>query len=115
MAVSVSNVNLTERVCHLTSKIYREISCISGQSRHERIITIHGLDHWLIQASTFSSTPQDGIALSWNLLAWISVEGGILSSFTNFITSPKLSGPLYISPGVYHSQIIEYSLEKINK
>ena len=70
-----------------------------------------GLDH--VQASAFSWTPQYSIVLSWDLLAWISVEGRIPSSFTNFITTPELSGPLYISPGIYHTQITEYSLETI--
>ena len=117
MAVSVSDVDLMERVYHLTIKISREILCISRQSRHERMIitSIHGLDPRHVQVRPFSSAPEYRIVLSWNLLAWISVEGRILCSFTNFITTPELSGPLYISPGVYHSQIIEYSLEKINK
>ena len=72
-----------------------------------------GLDR--TQVSALSWTPQFKIILSWDLLAWISVEGRILCSFTNFITTPELSGPLYISPGIYHSQIIECSLQKINK
>ena len=72
-----------------------------------------GLDH--VQASAFSWTPspQYMIVLSWDLLDWILVEDRIPSSFTNFITTPELSGPLYISPGIYHTQITEYSLETI--
>jgi hypothetical protein len=61
----------------------------------------------------FSRTPQYRIVLSEDLLAWISVEGRILSSFTNFSTTPELSGPLYISPDIYHTQITEYLLEII--
>ena len=110
MAVSVSNVDLIERVCQLTNKIYREMLCIT---RHERIkyVTIGGLDH--IQVSTFPWTPQYGIVLSWELLVWISGINGIPCSFTNFITTPELSGPLYIGTDIYHAQITEYSLGTI--
>ena len=99
-----------ERVCRLTNKIYRRMLYIT---RHERMtyITVGGLDHG--QVSAFSGTPQYRIVLSRNLLAWISVEGRIPSSLTNFITNPKLSGPLYISPDIYHTQITEYSLHTI--
>ena len=109
---------MSKRLCHLTNKIYREILFISRQPRDERmIITKHGLrvDPKHVQVSPFSWTPQHRTVLSWNLLAWISVEGKIPSSFTNFITTPELSGPLYISLGFYHSQITEYSLQKIDK
>ena len=110
MAVTVSNVNLLERVGHLTNKIYREMLCIT---RHERMtyITMDGLVR--VQVRAFSWTPQYRIVLSWDLLAWISVEGRIPSSLTNFITTPELSGPLFISPDIYHTQITEYSLETI--
>ena len=74
-------------------------------------ITMDGLDH--VQVNAFSWSQQYRILLSWNLLAWISVEGRIPSSFTNFITTPELSGPLYISPDIYHTQITEYSLQTI--
>ena len=109
MAVSLPSVDLMERVCHLTNKIYREMFCIT---RDEKMtyITMGGLDHDQVRA--FSWTPQDRIVLSRNLLAWISVEGRIPCSFTNFITIPELSGPLYISPDMYHTQIVEYLLEK---
>ena len=95
-----------DQVCHLTSKIYWEILCAT---RHERMtnITMNGLDP--VQADV-SWTPKYNIVLSWDLLAWISVEGKIPFSFTNFITTPELSGPLYISPDIYHTQITEYSL-----
>ena len=73
-------------------------------------ITINGLDN--IQVSTFSWTPQYKIALSWELLAWMSMMmGRIPCSFTDFITTPELSGPFYISSNIYHTQITEYSLE----
>ena len=107
VAVSVSNVDLMERVCRLTNKIYREILCITRDERM-KYITIAGLDH--VQIGTLSCTPQRRIALSWDLLAWILRVNGIPCSFTNFITTPELSGPLYISPDIYHTQITEYSL-----
>ena len=115
MAVSVANVGLMERLCHLTNKIYRKILCLSRQSSHEKMVitTIHGLDDWNVLVS--SSSPQHRIELSWDLLAWIAVEGRVLCSFTDFITTPELSGPLYIRPGVYYSQITEYILQKIKK
>ena len=102
MTLPVSNVDLMERVCRLTNKIYREMLCITKQERMT-FLTIRGL-------SAFSWTPQYKIILSWDLLAWIMVEGKILCSFTNFITIPESSGPLYISPDMYHTQITEYLL-----
>ena len=69
-----------------------------------------GLDH--DEVSALSWTPQYRNVLSWELLAWTMVEGRILCSLTNFITTPELSGPLYISPDIYHTQITEYFLEK---
>ena len=53
------------------------------------------------------------IQISWGLLEVVSVDNRILCSFTDFITTPELSGPLYISPDVYHTQITEYSLETL--
>ena len=102
-----------ERVRHLTNKIYREMLCIT---RHETMtyttIQVVGFEK-LEKVRTFSWTPQHSIVVSWDLLAWISVEGRIPSSFTNFITTPELSGDLYISPDIYHTQIAEYSLQII--
>jgi hypothetical protein len=112
LAVSVSNVDLMERVCHLTNKIYREILCIkTHEMTRKAYITIGGLDH--VQVSTFLSTREYEIVFSWELLAWISQMDGIPCSFTNFITTSDLSGPLYISADIYHTQITEYSLETI--
>ena len=80
-------------------------------TRHGGIsyITIGELDY--DQVRYFPCTPQYSIVLSWNLLDWISVEGRIPCSFTNFITTPELSGPLYIIPDIYHTQITEYFLK----
>ena len=78
-------------------------------------ITIHGLpvDPVLVDVSW---TPQHTVLLSWELLAWIaSRNGGIPCSFTNFITTPELSGPLYIRPDIYHTQITEYSLQELDR
>ena len=77
------------------------------------IITMGGLYHVQLELIPFSPTPQYMIVLSRDLLAWISVEDGIPCSFTNFLTTPELSGPLYISPDIYHTQIVEYSLQRI--
>ena len=111
MTVSVSNVDLMERVCHLTNKFYLEILCTT---RHDSVtyITLRGLDHVQVSASSWSPNPQYSIVISWDLLAWISVKDRIPYSFTNFITTPEFSGTLYISPDVYHTQITEYFLEK---
>ena len=106
MTVSVSNFDLMERVCHLTNKIYREMLCITSQEWLS-YITMGKLDHVQV-----SATAQYGI-LSRDLLLWISEEGRIPCSFTNFITTPDLSGPFYISQGIYHTQITEYLLEII--
>ena len=75
-------------------------------------ITIHGLDP---VPDRFSWTPQCSVVLSWDLLAWISVDNRIPCSLTNFITTPEISGPvnLYIGPDIYHTQITEYSLRTI--
>ena len=108
MTVSVSNIDLIERVSHLTDKIYREVLCLTRHERNE-YITIGGLDH--VRVSTFSWTTQYRIVLSWDLLDWITMEGRIPFSFTSFITTPELSGPFYISPDIYHTQITEYVLE----
>ena len=69
-----------------------------------------GYDHVQVGPSW---TPQYRIVLSWDFLAWITMEGRIPCSLTNFITTRELSGPLYISADIYHTQITEYSLETI--
>ena len=69
--------------------------------------------HPQVQVSAISCSPQYRTVLSQTLIAWILMEDGISYSFTNFITTPDLSGPLYISPDIYHTQITEYSLESI--
>jgi hypothetical protein len=78
-------------------------------------ITMGELDHTGSQVSAFSWIPQYRIVLSRDLLGCITMEGRVLCSFTNFITSLEFSGPLYISPDIYHTQITEYLLEKVNQ
>ena len=109
MAVSGSNVDLMGRVCHLTNKIYREMLCITADERM-RCITIGTGGNYLRDSSAFSWSPQYRIILSQDLLDWISAGGRISSSFTDFITTPELSGPLYISADIYHTHITEYHL-----
>ena len=113
MAVSVSNVDLMGRVSHLMNKMYREMLCITTHEKIRMTFIIMGPDDGLhdVQARAFVSwPPQYKIVLSWELLYCIFVEGRIPCSFTNFITTPELSGPLYISSDIYHAQITEYLL-----
>ena len=73
---------------------------------------LDGTKNITIDASyrTFPWTPLYRIVLSRTLLEQMTMDGRIPFSFTNFITTQELSGPLYISPDVYHTQITEYSL-----
>ena len=97
------------RVCHLMYKIYREMLHIATNERMSYItMDTGGIDD--IQDGDFSWDPQYKIVLSWKLLASMLVEGRIPCSFTNFITTPELSGPLYISSDIYHTQVTEYLL-----
>ena len=91
------------------NKMYREMLCITTHERMTYIILGKSGPHEG-QVRDFSWPPQYKIVLSWGLLSWIMVKGRIPRSFTNFITTPELSGPLYISPDIYHTQITEYLL-----
>ena len=90
-------------------------------TKHESmtIITIGGLglDHVQLRLIPLFPNPQytGWIVLSWNLISWILVGVRIPCSFINFITTPELSGPFYISPDNFHTQITEYSLHKFNR
>ena len=111
MTVTSSNFDLMGRVCHLTNKIYREMLWVTTYERMTYITMGTGRIHNLqATSSAFSWSPQYRIMLSWDLLFWVSEEGRIPSSFTDFITTPELSGPLYISSDIYHTQITEYFL-----
>jgi hypothetical protein len=107
MAVSVSNLDVMERVSHLMNKIYREMLC-KTINEGMMYITLGKPTH--NQVSAFSWTAQYRIVLSRDLIGWVMMECGIPRSFTNFITTPELSGPYHISPDIYHTQITEYSL-----
>ena len=113
--MAVSNVDLMERLCRLTNKIYRDILRIM---RHETItyITIDGRGPFKdIRLGDSSWTPRYRTALSWELLTWFTTYiMEIPRSFVEFITTPEISGPeFYIPSDIYHTQITEYSLETI--
>ena len=84
--------------------------CITRRDRMEYItMGPGGLEHSQVRGTGFSVSSQ----LSWDLLPCVSAEDRIHSSFTKFITTPELSGLLYITPDIYHTQITEYSLHTI--
>jgi hypothetical protein len=109
-AVFISKVDLMERVHLLTNKIYQEILCMK---EYGSMMIVALNEPGYFEFSAYARPPQYRILFSWGLLVWILVEGRIPSSLTHFITTPELSGPLYISPDLYHTQIAEYSLEAI--
>jgi hypothetical protein len=84
---------------------------------HERMttyyyVTLGKLDH-NHQVSVISST-QYKIVLSRDLIGWITTEGRSPRSFTNFITTPELSGPFHISPDIFiipKSQIFTFTAD----
>ena len=80
--------------------------CITSDLDGTKNITIEGFD----QYRPSSWTTRYKIVLSCSLLNWMTMQGRILFSFSNFITTQELSGPFYISPDIYHTQIAEYSL-----
>ena len=96
------------RVRHLTNEIYLKMFRITRDLDGTKNITIDGVDH--VQYRPFSWTPQYRIVLSCALLTWMTMDGSIPFSLTKFITTKELSGPFYISPDIYHTQIAEYSL-----
>ena len=106
--MSVSKVDIMRRAHHLTIKIYRELLrikiCLGGTMS----ITLDEFDDVLYRA--FPWTPRYRIVLSCALIKLMTMDGRIPFSFTNFITTQELSGPFYISPEIFHTQITEYSL-----
>ena len=120
MAVSVSNVDLMERVCHLTNKILGEILSVTSVTRHGKkryTINMDGIDQNQDMAfSRMALKQRPRVVVSRDLLDWITMEGKIPDFFTNFITtSSELSRPsnMYIRSDCYHTQITEYLLTKI--
>ena len=107
--MSVSKVDIMGRVHHLTIKIYREMLCITRYLDGTKKITIDQFNNF-VQNRDFPWTRQYRIVLSRTLLEWMTIDSRIPFSFTNFIINQELSGPFYISPDIYHTQITEYSL-----
>ena len=114
MSVSRVDIQVMGRVRHLTIKIYREMLCITRDLNGTKNITIDGLESF-DQYPFLYWIPPFRIVLSCALLNWMTMEGRIPFSFTNFITTPDLSGPFYISPDIYHTQITEYLLLKFQR
>ena len=111
MSVFKAYSDIMRRAHHLTLEIYPKLLCIKRDLDGTKNITIDEFDG--VQYSAFSEsswTPRYRIVLSCGLLASMTMEGRIPFSFTNFITTQELSGPFYISPDIYHTQITEYSL-----
>ena len=98
------------RAHHLAIEIYPKILCITRDLDGTKNITIDGFDPDEVQYRLFDWTPQYRIVLSCALLTWMTMDGRIPFSLTNFITTKELSGPFYVSPDIYHTQITEYSL-----
>ena len=96
------------RVRRLTSEIYLKMLSITRDLDGTKNISFDGFNH--VQYRFIYWTPRYGIVLSCSLLDRMTMEGRIPPSFTNFITTQELSGPFYISPDIYHTQITEYSL-----
>jgi hypothetical protein len=96
------------RVRRLTSEIYLKMLSITRDLDGTKNISFDGFNH--VQNRFIYWTPRYGIVLSCSLLDRMTMEGRIPLSFTNFITTQELSGPFYISPDIYHTQITEYSL-----
>ena len=107
--MSVSKVDIMGRLNHLTIKIYREMLCITRYLDGTKKTTIDQFNNF-VQNRDFPWTRRYRIVLSRTLLEWMTVDGRIPFSFTNFIINQELSGPFYISPDIYHTQITEYSL-----
>ncbi|KAF8816497.1 hypothetical protein BYT27DRAFT_6396545 [Phlegmacium glaucopus] len=113
--VSISSINLIKRLGHLTDRIYRDILCIETHGSMSTITTCAPLrEVYRIPDSRPRRPANPGVVqLSWGLLAERSMDDRISSSFTDFMITQERSGPLYISPDIYHTQITEYSLETI--
>ena len=105
--MSVSK-DIMGRVRHLTIKIYPEILRITRDLDGTTKITVDEFRY--VQYRAFPWTPRYRIVLSCALIKLMTMDGRIPFSFTNFITTQELSGPFYISPEIFHTQITEYSL-----
>ena len=103
--VAAVSKDIMGRLHHLTINIYREVLRIKRYFDGTKIITIDEFDY-----RDCPGTPWYSIVPSSALLHRMTMEGRIPFSFTNFITTQELSGPFYICPDIYHTQITEYSL-----
>jgi hypothetical protein len=82
VTVSIYNVDLIQRLYQLTHKIYRDILCIK-MNQSTMIVALVGLASGFNRDYMGEILPHwPVIQLSWELLRFVSVEGGILSSFT---------------------------------
>ena len=111
--MSVSK-DIMRRARHWTIEIYKKMLLIKKNLDGTENITICGLDSDQDEFRALYWTPRYKIVLSCALLKEIMMEGRIPFSFTNFITTQELSGPFYIRPDIYHTQITEYSLLTFN-
>ena len=107
MSVFKADSNILGRARHLTLDIYPKLLRITRDLDGTENITIDGFDP---AQFPFSWSPRYSIVLSCALLVSMTMNGRISFSFTSFITTQELSGPFYISPDIYHTQITEYSL-----
>ncbi|KAF8816498.1 hypothetical protein BYT27DRAFT_7182054 [Phlegmacium glaucopus] len=110
--VSISSINLIERLGQITDRIYRQILCIETHGGMTTITMCAPIREVYMIPDT-RPRRADIVQLSWGLLVERSINGRISSFFTDFMTTPERSGSLYMSPDVYHTQITEYSLETI--
>ena len=74
------------------------------------IVTLNEPSHFNFSAYT---RPPPYRMLLFLGLASLDIGEGQNSLFTHFIKTSELSGPLYISPDLYYTQSMEYSLEAI--
>ena len=104
--MSDSKADIMRRAHHLPIEIYPKILRITREPDGTKNITV---DELIYPPPTWPPSLQYGIVLSWALLRWMTMDGRIPFSLTNFITTQELSG-FYIRPDIYHTQITEYSL-----
>ena len=111
--MSDSKADIMRRAHHLAIKIYPKILCIKSDLDFTRYITIDGIASY--PRFTWPRSPQYKILLSYELLTWMTMDGRIPFSLTNFITTQELSRRFYVSPDIFHTQITEYSLLTLNE
>ncbi|KAF8816499.1 hypothetical protein BYT27DRAFT_7182055 [Phlegmacium glaucopus] len=108
--VSISSINLVERLGQVTDRIYRDVLCVET---HGSMPTVTPRRDMIPDIRPCRTADAGVVQLSWDLLVQESVNDRISSAFTDFMTTPGRSGPLYMSPDVYHTRVTEYSLETI--